>query len=186
MRMLVLGLLLALAAAAVPAAEATEVVTGSDPHGDVRITKAVGLDAPKRRTIDLRRLSVTETEKGPRFQLRLRRVVANGSFDQYFFVYLEGGDGQQFAFLKIKASKLRGSGGLEGADNPNGYAACRVEGRVSPDRRRLTVTLPNRCTPKQSVKVSVLAYTTPLGEEGGVRVFSRDRLRVPGLVDVRD
>ena len=166
-----------------------EVVTTVDKQNDVHIARGeTGLPFAKRRTVDLRRLTVTPSEAGPVVELQLRRIVANGTFDQYFYVYFESADDDGFpiAYFMVKASSLRGQAGAEGTEDPEGYASCRVHGTVSNQRKTLTVIMPKACTPTGSITVRVLAYTTPLGERGGEFAYSTDRVRIRDAVDIQD
>ena len=159
-------------------------VSKRDRAGDVRFTSEKGLSRRQRRTVDLRRLSVTKFAAGPEVRLRLRRVVTDGSFDQYFFVYFYV-DGNLRAYFKIHGSRPTGTAGFEGADTPQHYTKCRVKGQVSENHKQLTVSVPARCVPSGPVEIETRAYTTPLGKEGGSIVFSNDRMRIRHPVIVR-
>lgn len=125
---------LLLVTASVSSTAGAEVATAADKRNDVYIAQGeTGLTVARRRTVDLHRLTVTPSPAGPVIELRLRRVVTNGTFDQYFFVYFESADEDGFpiAYFRVKASTLRGPAGAEGTEDPEGYATCRVHGTVS-------------------------------------------------------
>lgn len=157
----------------------TELGSGPDTWNDVRIRPNTGLAPASRRTIDLRGLHVTETEKGPQFDVRVKRVVTDGRFDQYFFVYLDFGEG--VGFFKIYASTLKGRGGY---DSPGDFASCKVKASVSDDEQWLTVVLPWDCTPDVVADVRAFTYTTPLGRQGGSKLYSTDRMKLAEPVDL--
>lgn len=176
-----------LALGAVPAtssASFSELGRGTDTRHDVRFHKAPGLSPEDRRTIDLRGLIITETPAGPRFDVRVKRVATNDEFNQYFFIYLEpaSGDNSGIGYLKVRAAGLRTDAGY---DFPESYASCRPTARVSHQHTWLSVLLPWRCVPPAEVRVSALAYTTPLGRRGGSTVYSTDRMRLMASVDFR-
>jgi hypothetical protein len=180
-----IAILLALATAP-PASSYTsnELGRGADARHDVHLKKTPGLSTADRRTVDLRGLTITRTPTGPRFDLRVKRVATDNDFNQYFFVYLypASGDNSGIGYLKVRAANLRTEAGY---DFPDSYATCRPSAHVSRKHTRLTVLLPWRCVPTAEVRVSALAYTTPLGRQGGSKVYSTDRMRLRTLVDFR-
>lgn len=176
--------LVALIALFVPAASATgPLVDERDARGDVRTTGVDGLSRADRGTVDVHRLKVTREGRSVRFVMRLRRVVGPGDeFDQYLF--FDYSNGEEFGQVMVRAARMRATAGLEGARTPSGFAACRVTPVVDLRRTRLTVVVPRRCVAVNEVNVSATAYTTPLGRRGGFDVYSRDSVRVPGMVDL--
>ncbi|MXG88252.1 hypothetical protein [Nocardioides flavescens] len=168
------------------AADGGDSITHEDARNDVRIaTGEPGLGRDSRHSVDLTRLTVVPGAEGSTYALRLRRVTTAERFDQYFFLYVEtAGDGLPFGFLMLKASDLRGEMVVEGTDDPEGYVSCRVRATVADRRHSLIFTVPSRCTPAGPVTIEMLAYTTPRGRKGGEVVWSRDRVRIPGLVDL--
>ncbi|WP_322936827.1 hypothetical protein [Nocardioides bizhenqiangii] len=180
---MVVVVMTAVLAALLPAAAAAgPIVDARDPRGDVRFTAAEGMTEQRRRSVDLRRLTATNVERGVRFRLRLRWIARPETFEQFFFVYFE--NSREFGALQQRASRSRGSAVLERAPTPGGSTYCRVVLKVDLRRTRLTVDVPRRCLPVREAKVSVLAYTTPSGRRAGTVVYSSDRLRAPGTVDL--
>ncbi|GAA5152234.1 hypothetical protein GCM10023340_32220 [Nocardioides marinquilinus] len=188
-----MSLLLALPAVASAQAldepgSSTVVASGADQRGDVRITGERGLGRADRRTVDIERLTLTEVgDRDLEVTWRVRRVVTpRDAFDQYYFVYLLGPDGPPYGFATVHASGLRAEAGLEGAGRPQGFASCpRLRAEVGRHGTEMSLTIPRRCVPRARIEASAFVYTTPLGRGGGGRLFSRDRARIRGLVDLR-
>jgi len=173
----------ALLCAVLPAASAaTPIVLAEDRWGDVRIERQDGLGPRARQSIDLRRLIVTAVDDGIRFEIRLRRVTTGTRFDQFFFIDFT--NSEEFGQVHIRAARMRGEVGLEGAPTPQGFAFCRVTPEVNEARTRLAVVVPLRCVPVDEADVEVSVYTTPLDGRGGRVLFSQDELVVPGRVDL--
>ena len=177
--------------AATPARDV--LAAGKDRAHDVALTRDRGLSTAKRRSVELKRLVVSQQRRAVRFELSLRRVDRSPGFTQIFTIDLEA-KGYGFAELMVATHPmswptprdgLEHSITIEGTDTPQGYVTCdRLQMSLPDGASRWWVDVPRRCLPADRVKIGVYAQiinTIDMDEgTGGDKQFSHDELRVKG------
>jgi hypothetical protein len=178
LRSAVLAVLAVLVSA--PAADArSAIVDQADPSGDVNVFDGGGTKptTAQRKTIDLKRFTVTRTDDGVRLSFRIARITRTRTFDQIVTAQLREPDGEGL-LLDLLA-------------NPQGKHATAYVGdnticltAVTTSRRTGTVRVdvPNECLLEGAGVLRVTTYTQE--KNGSGPGFSEDTMRVKGRVSL--
>ena len=171
-------LALVVTALATPAAQARAgaLVDQTDPTGDVNVFDGGGTKptTAQRRTIDLKRFSVTRTSDGVRLSFRIARITGTRSFDQIVEAQLQktGRDAFTLAVLANPQHK-NGSAYLGGT-------LCMTDVTTSRRTGTVRVDVPSTCVPHGAGVLRVSTYTQE--KNGSGPGFSEDTMRVKGRV----
>lgn len=163
-----------------------------DDPDDVRLTKAEGLEDEDRRSVELKKLVVTDRGRKVRFDLRLERVDRSQEFVQVYLFDIESKElpWSQMIVATMSMTEppdphgIEHSTGIEFADGPQGFVSCdHLTLRLRDGASRLWVEVPRRCIPRGPVALKVYAQTVD-GVHAQLRQMSHDTLRVPGRHDL--
>lgn len=166
---------------------------GRDDAHDVRITKDKGLSVNDRRSVELRRLVVTDRGKRVRFNLRLGRVDRSDTFTQIllFNVQSEELPWSQALLATHSMTEPPDKHGIEhrqvieGAQDPQGFVSCdHLPIKLRNGAKGLWVEIPKRCLPRGAVSIEVSAQTVDPPPYESDAQWSWDRLTLSGLHDL--
>lgn len=167
--------------------------TAKDAPNDVRITKDKGLPDEDRRSVELKKLVVTDRDKRVRFDLRLGRVDRSNLFTQviHFNVQSEELPWSQAHIATHSMSEPPDKHGIEHsqviefAEGPEGYVGCdHLHNKLRDGASRLWVEIPKRCLPRGPVSIEVYAQTVEPPPYEFYAQWSWDRLTMPGHRDL--
>jgi hypothetical protein len=193
-----LFVLLLVATATLPAgspavAGRATIVVASDPRGDVHISNRPGLAPRDRKSIDLRRLTVSDAGNAVRFTFDVRRVDRSTRLNQAWFLNVMTNE-PLYAQLQVITHQLAEPPlphkgfvhkmSIENADTPQGFVSCKVPISYRQGTRRWWVEVPKRCLPAGQVRLNVYAQTMVGPEENTTTQMSRDLMEVPGSYDL--
>jgi hypothetical protein len=161
-----------------PAAQARAevLVDQADPTGDVNVFDGGGTKptTAQRKTIDLKRFTVTRTDEGVRLSFRIARITRTRTFDQIVEAQLQktGRDGFTLSVLANPQHK-NGSAYLGGT-------LCLTDVTTSRRTGNVRVDVPSKCLPQGAGVLRVSTYTQE--RNGSGPGFSEDTMRVKGHV----
>ena len=165
--------------AAPPSAHAQRseaLVDQTDPTGDVNVFDGGGTkpSTGQRKTIDLKRFTVTRRDDGVRLSFTIARITGTQTFDQVVTAQLQktGRDGFVLDVLANPQHK-NGSAYLGGT-------LCLTDVAISRRTGTVRVDVPDRCLPQDPGVLRVSTYTQE--KNGSGPGFSEDTLRVKGTV----
>lgn len=167
--------------------------TAKDAPKDVRITKDAGLSEGDRRSVELKRLVVSDRGKRVRFDLRIGRVDRSDSFTQVFLLDVESEELPWSQALIASHSMteppdkhgIEHSQAIEFAAGPGGFVGCdHLPIKLRDGATRLWVEIPKRCLPRGPVSIEVYAQTVEPPPFEFYAQWSWDRLTVPGRPDL--
>jgi hypothetical protein len=151
-------------------------VDQADPTGDVNVFDGGGVKptTAQRKTIDLKRFTVTRTGDGVRLSFRIARITGTRTFDQIVEAQLQktGRDGFTLDVLANPQHK-NGSAYLGGT-------LCLTEVTTSRRTGTVRVDVPSECLPAGAGVLRVSTYTQE--KNGSGPGFSEDTMRVKGHV----
>ncbi len=157
-------------------ARAGALVDQADPTGDVNVFDGGGVKptTAQRKTIDLKRFTVTRTGDGVRLSFRIARITGTRTFDQIVEAQLQktGRDGFTLDVLANPQHK-NGSAYLGGT-------LCLTEVTTSRRTGTVRVDVPSECLPEGAGVLRVSTYTQE--KNGSGPGFSEDTMRVKGHV----
>jgi hypothetical protein len=172
------ALALVATALATPGAQARAgaLVDQADPTGDVDVFDGGGTkpSTAQRKTIDLKRFTVTRTDDGVRLSFRIARITGTQTFDQVVGAQLQktGRDGFTLDVLANPQHK-NGTAYLDGT-------LCLSEVTTSRRTGTVRVDVPSDCLPQGAGVLRVTTYTQE--KNGSGPGFSEDTMRVKGHV----
>jgi hypothetical protein len=172
------------AQASAPAPE--EIVTSRDAWGDVRLLPGDRLTGRQKKSIDIRKVTLSRVGARARITITMREVMRTPKFDQVFMVSMrEHPDTEGGPWIADSGFTTKGEMSYSSyADEPwDTYETCGVKVTVRPRKRQVEATIPARCTPEAPVKVSVFAVAGHFRTDAPQ--YSRDRHRVVGWHDFR-
>src|SRR4051812_42148438 len=198
MRALVTSLTVILVALVFPlaAAAAAEpvIVAVSDPANDAHNTTDSGLSNADRRSIDIRRLVVTDEGDTVRFTFRILRVARSPRLTQIFLVDIAT---KQLPYSQLSIAThpltrppltndgLHHSMGIEGADTAQGFVEChRLHVSMRNGARTFWVEVPKRCLPAGPARLKVYTQTVQGPGLSDNAQYSEDTLRIRGRYDL--
>ena len=175
------ALALAVSLLTAPAADAAPaIVDQADPSGDVNIFDGGGTKptTAQRRTIDLKRFSVTRIRDGVRLSFRIARITGSRSYDQIVTAQLRtpGRDGLLLDVLANPQGKHASAFAEDGT-------ICVADVTTSSRTDTVRIDLRSECVPDGSGVLRVTTYTQE--KNGSGPGFSEDTMRVRGLVSLR-
>jgi len=181
---------LLLVGAYAPSAHAADpVVDVYDYSQDVKIYAASGPSELQRKTIDLRRLTVTQLSGKVRFAVRLKKVLPETyKYDQMVFIRLApppSSDETWSADYGFSPQELSlGYANLFLDDSGESYHVCDPVVTVADAaKRKVYVDVPNKCVPATPAKIKLNSY---LGHfRSDAQAYSRDYMSVSGAHDLR-
>lgn len=182
------GLSLALLVTAAPA-HAGLVVSATDPTGDVKLlSDSGGLTVDQRKSIDLRKVTITDGADSTRFAFKIKRLTVAKSFEQMVFVTMRspaGADPAYSADIGISAQTRDLAYAYYTPDvTGEDLVACDpLTAKVKPKLKVVLLDVPHACLPPDPVKIRVTSATGAFRSEG--TGFSRDTLKILGLIDVQ-
>jgi hypothetical protein len=157
-------------------ARAAALVDQADPTGDVNVFDGGGVKPTnaQRKTIDLKRFTVTRTGDGVRLSFRIARITGTRTFDQIVEAQLQktGRDGFTLDVLANPQHK-NGSAYLGGT-------LCLTQVTTSRRTGTVRVDVPSECLPEGAGVLRVSTYTQE--KNGSGPGFSEDTMRVKGHV----
>lgn len=164
-------------------------VTARDPAHDANLTGFRGLSKADRRSIDMRRLTLTRHGRYVRFAVRLDEVARTPRFTQLFLITLRA-PGYQITQMQFASHSLaipstgRGLEHMittEGTPTPQGFVSCDLKRFSFRDgAQRWWVDVPLRCLPRAKVRLDVYAQTIQPPESDESAQYSNDTLRIKG------
>jgi hypothetical protein len=182
------ALVAALVASPAQAAPGDMIVSQTDARGDVRLlSDDGGLTDAQRRSIDMRKVTVTEQAGGVRFSVKLKQLTTARKFDQIVEVRLLPDNDDDFWSTTVGFSPQNRTSGyafyaptLDGDDVVSCDPLITVVRRA---KRTVHIDVPTKCLPKERARIEVGSFT---GEFRGEGVgYSRDRLNVLGTHQLR-
>ena len=182
MRSRIIALAAAATLLAVPAAHGAAAalpVEQSDPTGDVNIFDGGGTKPTtgQRKTIDLRRFTVSRHGDGVRFVFKIARITGARSFDQVVSVqFQKTGPGGFVLDMQANPQHKHGSAYLQGM-------LCLADVKTSRRSGTVRVDVADACVPTGAGVLRVSTYTQE--KNGSGPGFSEDTMRVKGTVTLR-
>jgi hypothetical protein len=159
-------------------ARSSAVVDQADPSGDVNVFDGGGTkpSTAQRKTIDLKRFTVTRTGDGVRLSFRIARITGTQTFDQVVQAQLQktGRDGFTLDVIANPQHK-NGSAYLGGT-------LCLTDVTTSRRTGTVRVDVPSNCLPAGAGVLRVTTYTQE--KNGSGPGFSEDTMRVRGTVSL--
>jgi hypothetical protein len=185
-----------LGSAAAPVdASSTVVVTASDPRKDAKITRDPGLSTSQRRSIDVRRLELSDRGNAIRFTMTVKRLDRSRRFTQIYIFHITTAElpYNELLVATHSLSEPASKDGLEhrmtveGADAPQGYVGCtRLPFSLRNGASTWWIEVPKRCLPEGPAELDLYTQTVqgPDIEPFEYRQYSHDRLVVSGSFDL--
>ena len=160
-----------------------------DNQQDVKIFPNSGPGEIQRKTIDLRRLTVTQLAGKMRFAVRLKKVLPESyKYDQMVFVDLRptASSGEtwsaNYGFSPQQLSLGYATYYLD--DSGETYRVCDPLVTVAnAAKRKVYVDIPNKCVPTSPAKIKLNSYLGTFRSDAPT--YSRDYMRVIGARDLR-
>lgn len=154
-------------------------IAQSDPTDDVNIFDGGGTKPTtgQRKTIDLKRLTVTRGDDGVRFVFKIARITGAKTFDQVVSVQFQkiGHDG---FVLDMQANPQHKHGSAFSDDT-----FCTTDVTTSRRTGTVRVDVPDDCVPQGTGVLRVSTYTQE--KNGSGPGYSEDTMRVKGTVTLR-
>ena len=179
---------LALVAPSAQAAPGDVIVGQADARGDVRLRgNDGGLSDAQRRSIDMRKVTVSETAGGVRIVVKLKELTTARKFDQIIEVLMLPDNDEDVWSATVGFSPQNRALGyafysptLDGDDVVSCDPLATVVRRA---KRTVQIDVPSKCLPKERARIVVGSFTGTFRGEGVG--YSEDRLNVRGTHQLR-
>ena len=186
-----LAVALAALALVVPSAQSAPgdvIVSQTDARGDVRLRgDDGGLSKAQRRSIDLRKVTLTQHAGGVRIAVKLKQLTTARKFDQIVEVLMLPDNDEDIWSTTVGFSPQNRALGyavysptLDGDDVVSCDPLTTVVRRV---KRTVRIDVPTKCLPKEPARIVVGSFTGTFRGEGVG--YSEDRLNLRGAHQVR-